>query len=62
LPALATKDELHEEDERTRRHVDVVAERPEGQIRVLAEAHGAHREGTDRRFDGVDARRDLSMV
>jgi hypothetical protein len=55
---LATKAELREEGDRTRRHFDVVAERLEGQIRFLAEAHHAHRESTDRRFGEVDARLD----
>jgi hypothetical protein len=55
---LATKEELREEGERTRRHFDVVAERLEGHIRLIAEAHEALRESTDRRFGEVDARLD----
>jgi hypothetical protein len=38
---LATKEELREEGERTRRHFDVVAEGLAGQIKVIAEGHGA---------------------
>jgi hypothetical protein len=53
LRNLATKDELRVESNRTRRHFDVVAERLEGHIRLLAEGQVALREQMDRRFDGV---------
>ena len=38
---LATKAELREEGERTRQHFDVVAERLEGHIRLIAEGHAS---------------------
>jgi len=45
---LATRAEMHtaiaEEGERTRRHFDVVAERLEGHIKLLAEGHAALRD------------------
>ncbi|MGE0445297.1 MAG: hypothetical protein AB7P99_08705 [Vicinamibacterales bacterium] len=37
---LATRAEMLAEGEKTRRHFDVVAERLEGHIRVIAEGHG----------------------
>lgn len=52
--ASAIRNELREEGARTRRHFDVVAERLEGSIRLLAEGHEAYRESTDRRFQAVD--------
>ncbi len=56
---LATKVELREtvreEGERTRRHFDVVAERLEGNIRLIAEAQTMLRESVDRRFEPVEA-------
>lgn len=39
LGPLSTKTEVREEGERTRRHFDVVAERIEGQVRLVAEGH-----------------------
>jgi hypothetical protein len=53
LEAFATKEELREEGRQTRRHFDVVAERLEGQIRLVAEGQVALREQMDMRFDGV---------
>jgi hypothetical protein len=59
LKKLATKAEVKaeimEEGRRTRRHFDVVAERLEGHIRLLAEGQEALREQMDRRFDDVTA-------
>jgi hypothetical protein len=37
LPTIATEAEVREEGERTRRHFDIVAERLEGQLRLVAE-------------------------
>jgi hypothetical protein len=37
LPILATKDELREEGERSRRHMDVVAESLRSDIQLIAE-------------------------
>jgi hypothetical protein len=50
---LATKRELRESEERTRRHFDMVAERLEGQIRLLAEGQIALRESMDSQFGEV---------
>lgn len=59
IAPLATKVELREtvreEGERTRRHFDVVAERLEGHIRLIAEAQTMLRERVDRRFEPVEA-------
>jgi hypothetical protein len=48
---LATRDEMHaairEEGDRTRQHFDVVAERLEGHIRVIAEGHVALNDKVD---------------
>ena len=55
---LATKAELKEEGERTRRYFDVVAERLEGHIRLLAEGQVALRENLDARFGAMDKRLD----
>jgi len=44
IAPLATKVEMREEGERTRRHFDVVAERLEGHIKLLAEGHAALRD------------------
>lgn len=53
IAPLATKAEMREEGERTRRYFDVVAERLEGQIRLLAESVLALQERMDRRFTEV---------
>lgn len=53
ITPLATKAELREEGERTRRHFDVVAERLEGQIRLIAEGLLALRERMESRFTEV---------
>jgi len=54
---LATRAEMHtaiaEEGDRTRRHFDVVAERLEGQIKLVAEGVMGLREHMDERFDEV---------
>ncbi len=55
IAPLGTKAELHEEGERTRRHFDVVAQRLEGKIEIVAEGLVVLRESVDRRFEGVDA-------
>ena len=51
LKPLATKEELRREvresEERTRRHFDIVAERLEGQIRLVAEGQGVLQERMD---------------
>ncbi len=39
IAPLATKAELKEEGERTRRHMDVLAEAMRDQVRVIAEGH-----------------------
>ena len=41
LPTLATKDDLREEGERTRRHFDIVAEQLKTEIGAIAEGHEA---------------------
>jgi hypothetical protein len=46
--------EIREEGERTRRHFDVVAERLEGQFRLLAEGQIMQSERLDRRVDAVE--------
>ena len=52
IAPLATKTEMREEGDRTRRHFDVVAERLEGQIRLLAEGQGAlHEQVADLRTE-----------
>jgi hypothetical protein len=52
IAPLATKAELYEEGERTRRHFDVVAERLEGQIHLIAEGQMAlHEEVRDLRTE-----------
>lgn len=48
---LATKYELREEGEKTRRHMDVIAEHLIGQMAMLYESHTRHTE----RLDGHDA-------
>jgi CRISPR/Cas system CMR-associated protein Cmr5 small subunit len=53
LKQFATKAEMVEEGERTRRHFDVVAERLEGHIKLLAEGQDVLREQMDRRFDDL---------
>ena len=57
IAPLATKVELteavREEGERTRRYFDVVAERLEGHIQLLAEGQVALRERMDEQFAGV---------
>ena len=50
---LATKNEVREEGERTRRHFDIVAGRLEGQIRLVAEGHGALQQRMDDGFKEV---------
>jgi hypothetical protein len=45
--------DIREEGERTRRHFDVVAERLEGHIRLLAEAQSSTRETCDARHQDV---------
>ena len=50
IAPLATKTETREEGERTRRHFDAVAERLEGQIRLIAEGLLALQERMDSRF------------
>ena len=55
IAPLATKVEMREEGEHTRRHFDVVAERLESQIRLLAEGQMALRERMDDRFEHVAA-------
>ena len=40
IEPLATKVELREEGDRTRRHMDIIAESLHDDIRLLAEAHG----------------------
>jgi len=50
---LATKAELKEESERTRRYFDVVAERLEGRIGLLADGLVGLREHMDERFEQV---------
>ena len=49
---LATKYELREEGEKTRRHMDVIAEHLIAQMAMLYESHTRHTE----RLDGHDAR------
>jgi hypothetical protein len=53
VSVLATKVELYEEGQRTRRHFDIVAERLEGHIRLLAEGQVALRESMDLQFEAV---------
>ncbi len=55
IAPLATKVEMHEEGERTRRHFDVVAERLEGHIKLVAEGLMGLRDHMDGRFDDVTA-------
>jgi hypothetical protein len=50
IAPLATKRELRESEERTRRHFDMVAERLEGHIRLVAEGQIALRESMDGQF------------
>jgi uncharacterized membrane protein YccC len=52
LKAFATKDDLRQESERTRQHFNVVAERLEGYIRLIAEGHVALQE----RIEEIDQR------
>ena len=52
VAVLATKAELREEGEKTRRHMDVVAEHITAQMAMLYESHTRHTE----RLDGHDAR------
>jgi hypothetical protein len=47
LPTLATRDDMREEGERTRRHFDAVAERLEDHIQLIAEGQGALQEQVD---------------
>ena len=49
LSTLATKDDLREEEERTRRHISVLAEGLEDQLRVIAEGQRAFIERMERR-------------
>ena len=64
LPTLATKEEVRaevrEEGERTRQHFDVVAERLEGHITLLAEGHVALRE--DMRDMRTDLKADIAQL
>ena len=53
IAPLATKTEMREEGERTRSHFDAVAERLEGQIRLVAEGQGALQERVDDRLQQV---------
>jgi hypothetical protein len=60
LKAFATKDEMREEGERTRRHFDAVAERVEGHIQLIAEGQGALQE----QFNDLrkDVRSDIAQL
>jgi glucan phosphorylase len=64
IAPLATKEEVRaevrDEGERTRRHFDVVAERLEGHIKLVAEGLIGLREHMDGRFDDVTA--DISRL
>lgn len=60
IAPLATRAELHEETERTRRHFDVVAERVEGHIRVIAEGQVALQENMTAQFSEV--RTDIAQL
>ena len=51
IAPLATRAELREEGEKTRRHMDVIAEHLIGQMAMLYESHTRHTE----RLDGHDA-------
>jgi uncharacterized protein YicC (UPF0701 family) len=51
--AFATKDDLREESERTRRHFDTVAEQMKADIALIAEGHKA----TDSRLNRTDPQR-----
>jgi hypothetical protein len=52
IASLATRAELREEGEKTRRHMDVVAEHITAQMAMLYESHTRHTE----RLDGHDTR------
>jgi hypothetical protein len=61
IAPLATKVEVREEGERTRRHMDVVAEHLLDRIGLLYEGHARQTERLDQhaaRLDAVDARHD----
>jgi hypothetical protein len=58
---LATKHELREEGEKTRRHMDVIAEHLIGQMAMLYESHTRHTErldGHDERLQAVEIKHD----
>lgn len=66
LPTLATKDEVREEGERTRRHVDeesertrlhfnVVAESIKDEVKLIAEGYGANLEKANQQYDELRA-------
>ena len=50
LKAFATKDDVREEGERTRRHIDVVADQMKGDIKLIAEGHKTTRVYVDGRL------------
>lgn len=61
IAPLATKAEVREEGERTRRHMDVVAEHLLDRIGLLYEGHARQTERLgqhDTRLDAIDARHD----
>jgi len=60
IAPLATRVDMREEGERTRRHFDVVAERLEGHIKLLAEGHVALRE--DMRDMGTEIKADIAQL
>lgn len=65
LPTLATKDDMREEGERTRRHIDVVADRLEGRIQLIAEGQVALQEqfnGFKREVRGEFAKVDRRLM
>ena len=53
--AFATKDDVREEGERTRRHFDVVAEKLKQDIALIAEGQQAGATSVNSRFREVDA-------
>jgi hypothetical protein len=57
---LASRSEVREEGERTRRYFDVVAERLEGQIRLLADGQVALRDSMNEQFQEVRA--DIALL
>lgn len=61
IAPLATKAEMREEGERTRRHMDVVAEHLLDRIGLLYEGHARHTDRLDQhttRLDAIDSRHD----